>query len=269
MRTLVILAALVATLGAATIASAQGDESEAAKLAKAAQNPLATLVTLPLQANINNGIGEDDRRLFNLNIQPVIPFKGENWNLITRSIIPINGVPSGTDESEFGFGDVNTTLFLSPAKAQSVTWGLGPVINFPSASNPERLGSGKWELGPAGVVFIQTGRFTYGALASNVWSVAGDSDREDVNRFLLQWFVNFNFGGGWALGSVPIVTANWNADAGEQWTVPWGAQISKVMRIGQQPVNLLAGYYGNSKHPEGSADKQVRIQINFLFPSKG
>jgi hypothetical protein len=256
-------------LGAATIASAQEQESQAAELAKAAQNPLAALVTLPLQANFNNGIGDDDRRMFNLNIQPVAPFKGEDWNLITRTIIPLNSMPRGVDEADFGLGDANTTLFLSPAKASAVTWGVGPVINFPSASNPERLGTGKWGLGPAGVIFIQTGRFTYGGLVNNVWSVAGDSDREDYNRFLLQWFVNFNFGGGWALGTVPIVTADWNADSGEQWTVPWGAQLSKVMRIGQQPVNLLAGYYYNATRPTGGPESQVRVQLNLMFPIKG
>ena len=269
MRKIIILVALTALLATFATASAQDQSSEAAELAKAAQNPLATLVTFPLQANFNNGIGDDDRRLFNLNIQPVIPFKGENWNFITRTIIPLNSVPTGTDEAAFGFGDASMTVFASPAKGSAVTWGLGPIVNFPSASNPEQLGSGKWGIGPAGVVFIQTGRFTYGGLVNNVWSVAGDGDREDYNRFLLQYFVNFNFGGGWAIGTVPVVTADWKAESGEQWTVPWGAQISKVIRIGQQPANILVGYYYNGTRPTGGPESQVRVQLNFMFPIKG
>jgi len=236
-------------------------------LAKAAQNPLATMVTLPLQANYNTGVGPYERTFFNLNVQPVVPIAGENWNLITRTIIPLNSVPMGEIDSAFGIGDTTLQLFFSPAKGGSITWGVGPVVSIPSASNPEVLGSGKWGLGPTGVVFIQAGRWTMGGVVSNTWSVAGDDDRDDYNRFLLQYFVNFNFGGGWALGTVPIVTANWKAEDGNKWTVPWGLQVSKVARIGAQPVNLLLGYYTNSTHPEGAAGGQVRVQINFMFPT--
>jgi len=78
--------------------------------------------------------------------------------------------------------------------------------------------------------------------------------------------VNYNLGNGWAVGSAPIVTANWEAESGQQWTVPWGLQVSKVLKLGNQPVNLLLGYYKNSEHPDGGADSQVRFQINFLYP---
>ena len=241
---------------------------EAAALAKAAQNPLASLVTLPLQANYNLGTGPYDRTFFNLNVQPVVPIAGEKWNVITRTIIPLNSVPTGQTDSTFGVGDTTLQLLFSPAKGSSFTWGLGPVFGLPTASNPEILGSGKWGLGPAGVVFFQTGRWTMGGLVSNTWSVAGADDRDAYNRFVLQCFVNNNFGGGWAVGSVPIVTADWKAEPGQRWTIPWGLQVSKVTRIAGQPVNLLAGYYWNSTHPDGGAESQVRLQLNFMFPNK-
>ncbi len=252
-----------ALCGAAT---AQEAATDAAALAKAAQNPLATLVTLPMQANYNLGAGPYERTLFNLNVQPVIPFPGEKWNVIARTIIPVNSVPQGETDSTFGFGDTNMTLFLSPAKSGKLTWGVGPSFNLPSASNPEVLGSGKFGLGPSGVVFLQIGRWTMGGLVSNVWSVAGDGDRDDTNQFTAQYFVNYNFGGGWAIGTVPIVTANWKADSGNRWTIPWGLQVSKVTRFGSRPVNLLFGYYYNSEHPEGAAGSQIRVQVNFMFP---
>ncbi len=107
-----------------------------------------------------------------------------------------------------------------------------------------------------------------GGLLSNIWSVAGDSARDDYSLLTLQWFLNYNFGGGWALGSVPIITANWKADSDDRWTIPWGLQVSKITRFGSQPVNVLLGYYYNSEHPEGAADSQVRLQINFMFPTK-
>lgn len=249
-------------------ASAQDAGTDADALAKAVQNPLAALVTLPMQANYNLGTGPYERTLFNLNVQPVVPFSGDEWNVIVRTIIPINSVPQGETDSTFGFGDANMSLFFSPAKGGKLTWGVGPSIGLPSASNPEALGSGKLGLGPSGIVFLQLGRWTVGGLVSNVWSVAGDGDRDDTNFFTAQYFVNFNFGGGWAIGTVPIVTANWKGDPGNRWTIPWGLQISKVTHIGTRPVNLLAGYYVNSEHPMGSADSQVRVQINFLFPTR-
>jgi hypothetical protein len=249
--------------------AAQEAQADADALAKAAQNPLATMVTLPLQANYNTGTGPYERTFFNLNVQPVVPIPGENWNVITRTIIPVNSLPQGEIDSTFGIGDSTMQLFFSPAKGGAVTWGVGPIIGLPTASNPEVLGSGKLGLGPTGVIFIMVGKWTMGAVASNTWSVAGSDDRDDYNRFLVQYFVNFNFGGGWALGTAPVVTADWKADPGNKWTIPWGLQVSKLTRIAARPVNLLLGYYTNSTHPEGAANAQVRVQINFMFPTGG
>jgi len=239
-----------------------------ADLAKTVQNPLANLVSLPLQFNFNTGIGADDRTFFNLNVQPVIPYPGEKWNVISRTIIPINSVPIDEIDSVFGLGDINLSLFWSPAKASSLVWGVGPAIVLPTASNPEVLGSEKWSIGPTGVVFYGIREWTLGVVASNVWSVAGNSERTDVNSFFAQWFVNYNFGRGLALGTAPIITCNWEIESGDQCTIPWGLQVSKVTIFGSQPVNLILGYYVNSQHPEGGAESQARIQVNFMFPQK-
>ena len=255
---------------AQTSASDVDDDTEA--LAKAAQNPLASMISFPLQTNWNDGFGEYDRTLFNLNVQPVIPFPGEKWNVITRTIIPINSVPLGEFESAFGIGDTSFSAFWSPAKASSLTWGIGPAISIPTSSNPEVLGTGKWSAGPTGVLFYGVGKWTMGFVASNTWSFAGEDQREDVNFFFAQWFINFNFGGGLALGTAPIITCDWkyepSGDDDDQCTIPLGLQISKVMRIGSQPINLLLGYYENVKHPAGGATDQVRLQVNFMFPTK-
>jgi hypothetical protein len=252
-------------------------EEDQAALAKQIQNPLANLVSLPLQFNFNEGVnpipvaGVDipgGRRFFNLNVQPVIPFSREKWNIISRTIIPVNSVPQGENDSVFGIGDTSLSLFWSPNNASSLTWGVGPAFSLPTASNPEVLGTEKFSLGPTGVLFYGIGNWTMGVVASNVWSVAGNSDRTDVNFFFAQWFVNYNLGQGWAVGSAPILTANWEAESGNQWTIPWGLQVSKVTRFGGQPVNLLIGYYTNSEHPDSGAESQVRFQVNFMFPQK-
>jgi len=267
-----VLCCILALCGSAAATERTAGEAERAaeesELAKEVQNPLANLVTLPLQFNFNNGAGEFDRRFFNLNVQPVIPFPGEKWNIISRTIIPVNSVPVGETDSVFGIGDINLSLFWSPATASALTWGVGPSIYLPTASNEEVLGSGKVSLGPTGVIFYNTGNWTMGIVGSNVWSVAGDSDREDVSFLFVQWFVNYNFGAGWAVGSAPIITCDWEIVSGDKCTIPWGAQVSKVMFFGNRPVNLLLGYYKNSQYPEGGPDEQIRMQVNFLFPTK-
>lgn len=268
---LVLLLAVFCLMTSGALAATPTAEA----LAEAAQNPLATMVTLPLQTNYNSGVntydenGVYDRTFFNLNVQPVVPMVGEKWNVIARTIIPINSLPLGEYDSIFGIGDTMMTFFVSPAKAGSVIWGLGPIIGLPTASNPQALGTQKWGLGPSGVIFISAAKWTFGGVVSNVWSVAGNKDRASYSNFTFQWFINYNIGGGWAVGTVPIVTANWKAESGEQWTVPWGLQVSKVSKIGQQPVNILLGYYYNSEHPTDGAERQVRFQINFMFPTRG
>jgi len=245
----------------------QASAADNTSLAKAAQNPLATMVTLPLQANYNLDFGANDRTLFNLNVQPVVPIVGEDWNVIIRTIIPVNSVPQGANDSTFGVGDTNLSMFWSPAKAGKVTWGVGPSFGLPTASDPQNLGSEKFSVGPTGIVFYSTGHWTLGGVVSNLWSVGGSDSRADINQLNLQYFVNYNLGEGWAVGTAPNLTANWEADSDNTWTIPWGLQVSKIARIGSQPVNLLLGYYNNSDHPDGAAEAQVRLQLNFLFPT--
>lgn len=254
------------------LVAAQTDaEREAEELAKTVQNPLATLITLPFQFNLNDGArppgSTDDRKAFNLNIQPVIPFPGEKWNVISRAIIPVNSVPQGDSDSTFGVGDTNLSLYLSPAKAGKLVWGVGPSFSIPTASS-EILGSEQLAAGPSGVIFYSTGSWTMGGVASNVWSVTHAGGREDVSSLFAQWFVNYNLGNGWAVATAPIVTCNWKISSGDECAIPWGAQVSKVTRFGPRPVNLLLGYYTNSQEPDGAPDSQIRIQVNFLFPSK-
>ena len=266
-RKTVVAALALLLLVVPKVGAQQEGRADVSALAQQAQNPLASLVSLPLLGNYNLGLGEDDRTFYNLNVQPVVPFSlSEDLNLITRTIVPINSVPVGQTESTFGIGDTSFSLFFSPASTGAITWGVGPSLTIPTASNPELLGSQKLSLGPTGVLFAALGKWTLGAVASNVWSVAGSADRDDVNLFFAQWFLNYNIGAGWAIGTAPVVTANWKAESGNQWTVPWGLQISKVTHFGSRPVSLMLGYYDNSTHPEGGPDSQVRFQLNFLFP---
>ena len=238
-------------------------------LRKAAQNPVASLISVPVQNNNNFGIGPDGRIQDILNIQPVIPVRvSQNWNLITRIITPIIYQPTisqPVNQGAFGFGDLNPTLFLSPAKPGKVIWGVGPTVVLPSATNPV-LGQGKWSMGPSVVVLAQPGKWTLGALVNNAWSFAGQSSRLNVNQMVFQYFINYNLKHGYYITWQPTLTANWEADNGGRWLVPVGGGIGRIMKLGFQPVNLTAQFYSNAVHPPGASPWGMRLQIAFLFP---
>lgn len=178
---------------------------------------------MPLQNNTYFGVGPNDDTANVFNIQPVIPVTVGGWNLINRTIAPVIYVPdlvSGLpdtvndpqgDDGSFGLGDINHTTFVSPLNAGPLGWGLGPSVTLPTATD-DSLGSEKWSAGPSGVLVFQPGQWVVGGLARQVWSFAGDDDRDDVSQLLLQPFVNHNFEGGWYAMSAPVITANWEAD---------------------------------------------------------
>jgi hypothetical protein len=237
-------------------------------LQKAVQNPVASLISVPIQNNSNFGVGAFDRTQDVLNIQPVIPAKiSKSWMLITRIIQPIiwQPYPDQPTGGESGFGDMNPTFFLSPAKPGKLIWGVGPAFAIPTATN-QILGQDKFSMRPSVVALAQPGKWTLGALVNNVWSIAGSGSRPDVNQMLLQYFVNYNLNKGWYLTISPILTANWNASSGNVWTVPFGGGVGRVMKLGFQPVNISAAFYGNAVYPSGTSPWGMRLQIAFLFP---
>src|ERR1039458_2858476 len=251
--------------------------ANAEELRKQSQNPIANLISVPLQENFNFGIGPADRTQNVLNIQPVIPFSlGKRWNLITRWIMPIiyqplpvpqPPEPPSQQTGVYGLGDMNPSFFLSP-KVSKVIWGVGTTLVVPTATNTTYLGQGKLSIGPSVVVLIQPAHFTIGALVNNYWSVAGHSDRDKpaVNQFLLQWFVNYNMKKGWYLKTAPIITANWRGGNNNVWNVPFGGGVGRIMKLGFQPVNLSAEVYGNAVHPEGASPWTLRLSFTLLFP---
>jgi hypothetical protein len=192
----------------------------------------------------------------------------ENWNLITRIITPIIYQPTVSrpvNQGAYGFGDLNPSFFLSPAKAHKIIWGVGTAIALPTATNPV-LGQGKWSMGPSVVVLAQPGKWTIGGLVNNVWSFAGQSSRPDVNQMLFQYFINYNLKKGYYITWQPILTANWEATNGGRWVVPFGGGVGRIMKLGFQPVNVAVQFYGNAVHPAGASPWGMRLQIAFLFP---
>jgi hypothetical protein len=244
-----------------------GAESQEA-LARAAQNPVANLISVPFQNNFNFGVGPNEVCQYVLNIQPVIPISlSEDWNLITRTIMPIINQPSPAPgiPNASGLGDINPSFFFSPAKSGKLIWGVGPTFSFPTATD-SLLGNGKWCAGPAVVALTMHKQWVIGALANQQWSFAGWGN-QDVSAMLIQPFINYNLPHGWYLTSAPIITANWKADSDNRWTVPIGAGVGKIQRFGKLPLNIQLAAYWNAETPKDmGADWQLRFQVQFMFP---
>jgi hypothetical protein len=281
----------IATLTLTALTSqAQQPTADTGGLQKAVQNPVAGLISVPIQSNTNFGIGPFSRNQNVLNIQPVVPVNvSQNWNLIIRWITPIVWQPApGTANLEvygivedtpaylaamdvqahagvLGLGDMTPTFFFSLSKPHKVIWATGPMFGLPTATG-KVLGQGKLGMGPSIVALAQPGHWTVGALVNNIWSVAGPSDRADVNQMSLQYFLNYNLQKGWSLSMSPTITANWPASSGNVWTVPVGGGVARVFRLGFQPVNASASFFGNAVHPVGGSPWGMRLQLSFLYP---
>ena len=237
-------------------------------LAKKTQNPVSDLISVPFQNNLNFGLGPHNRVQNILNVQPVVPFKlTEDLNLITRTIMPIIKQPDlrTTSDDTWGIGDINTSIFFSPTNSGQVIWGLGPILQFPTATD-EVLGTRKWAAGPTGVALTMQGPWVAGAITSQIWSYAGNGDRDKVSAFVFNYFINYNFEGGFYLTSSPIVTANWEADSGNKWVIPFGGGMGKIFRIGKLPINAQTQAFYNVEQTTLGPDWTLRFQLSFLFP---
>jgi len=261
------LCCLVAACAWATTANA---ELSAEELAKLAQNPVGNLISLPFQNNTNLNFGPEKGTQNILNIQPVVPVSvNEEWNIITRTIVPVIWNPSlgpGIDGKN-GVGDTVFTAFLSPAKPGKWIWGAGPVVQIPTNSDAQ-LGNKNWGLGPSVVVLhLEHGDpWVYGALVNNVWSLTSDKRGGSYNNGMIQPFLNYNLPGGAYLTSAPVITVNWDADSGQRWTVPIGGGAGKIFHFGKLPVNTQISAYYNVERPDNQANWQIRAQVQLMFP---
>ena len=244
-----------------------GDDEQAkeAELAKKLQNPVANLISVPIQNNWDFGIGSASAMRYTANIQPVIPVSlTEDWNLITRTIVPVIYAESPTagGRDAWGLGDITQSFFLSP-KDPVGGWilGGGPVFLWPTATD-SLLGSGKWGAGPTVVALRQEHGFTYGVLANQIWSYAGWGP-QNVNATFLQPFVGYTTKTFTTLTLNTESTYDWTAG---QWTVPVNIMLQQLLKIGGQPIAFQLGYRYYAQRPLGGPDWGLRFNVTFLFP---
>jgi hypothetical protein len=239
----------------------------AEELAKKLSNPVAALISVPFQNNMDLGIGQYNGSKNTLNFQPVIPISlSPKLNLVTRYIIPLISQNDITGESthENGLADAVISAWFSPAEAKNgLVWGIGPVFLLPIATD-DLLGTKKWGVGPTALVLKQFSGWTVGALANQIWSVAGDADRNNVNQMFLQPFLSYNWKSGAGLGINSEITQNWISSTTSIFINPI---ITAVTKLGLQIVSLGIGPRIQVAAPDGSkSDFGVRAVVTFVFP---
>jgi hypothetical protein len=235
-------------------------------LARASQNPVADLISLPIKNRFNFDRGDEDAFSYEIELQPVLPVKLGEWNLINRFIVPLAYQEPAFEGMSYDTGLRNITYqaFFSPAAPGDIIWGVGPTLNVPT-NTEDSLGNDKWSAGPAFVALTMRGPWVMGLLGQQFWDFAGDDDAADVEVTTLQYFINYNTPD-FYLTTSPTMVYDWEADSDDAWKVPVGGGIGKIFHFGETPVDMRVSTYWNVEAPDSAADWFAEFQIKFLFP---
>jgi hypothetical protein len=243
-----------------------GENADRVDLAKKLSNPVADLISVLLRNNWDFGINSAQTTRYIFTVEPVIPVSLNNeWNLIIRTEAPFTSVVSRSagGSSASGIGDIFQSFFFSRKERApgELTWGAGPVILYPSASDVA-FGGGKWGAGPTAAALQQENGWTYGAVANHVWSFAGQSNRPAISSTFLQPFVSYTAGTLTTIGLNTETTHDW---INSQWTVPLNLTFAQLMNFGSQPFQLTLGGRYYVEKQTGGPNWGLRLDAALVF----
>ena len=267
-------------------------EPSATEINKALTNPVSDIWSLTFQQNnylLKHQLPDDAADVAaghtkdgsdwssNLLFQPVLPVAiTDEWNLITRPVIPLfvsqphpNTNPGSGDfldiDRTTAFGDVTVLQLVSPSPKLAGSWllGVGPSWIFPAGAS-DYTGTGKWQVGPAAIVGYLAEKWIAGALVQDWWSFAGDGDRASTRSMNLQPIAAYFHPNGWSVGYSGNILANWNARDGDGvWTIPLGASVAKVVKLGGKlPLRIALAGQWMPVHPDQFGQKW-NVQVIF------
>jgi len=238
-------------------------------LATAAANPLANMISLPIQNNFNFNYGPNEKFQYNVNLQPVLPYRlNKNMNMINRVIIPISVNPAGSGDAVAGIGNTTWSMWVVPkpidiSKGWNLTWGAGPALSIPTASHPE-LGGGPFGIGATALAVFGSKQIVGGFLIGFLDSYIND----DLSSIFSQYFITWNIKKGWFINTSPNISGNLNAPDGEKWIFPVGIGGGKVTTLGNQPLKWQVSYYHNLTTPDVFWDNSIQFVLTLMFPKK-
>jgi hypothetical protein len=236
-------------------------------LAKKLANPVAALISVPFEYTWDTKAGVNDQGDKNyLTLKPVVPISiNQEWNVISRTVMPLvkqSNINPGTTQS--GVADITQSFFFSPKAPTSdgLIWGVGPIISIPT--NETGLSSKQWGTGPTGVLLKQSGTYTFGLLAFNLYGLGNpDAGMNKLNNLFLQPFVTKQLGQGLSVSSNLESSYDWT---GDKWTVPLNLSVAQVMKVGNQPISFSVGARYFIERPESAPNWGLRATATFLFP---
>ncbi len=235
------------------------------ELALSVHNPFEDFVKVPIQSTTGFQLGRAHKVGDSVNIEPLLPFPlNADWDLFARPSLTVAYAPTPHEQS--GLADLETSFFLAPAKATTWVWGVGPILDFPTASSSE-LGTGRWSAGPTAVLAYSEGPWSNYILTYQLMSFAGNRERGSVNQTYIEPQISYNFESGWYVDCDPAITYDWTADTANAWIIPMGADIGKAFKLGAQDLSLQIGAYDLVKRSDDAPQWIMRVNVTLLFPA--
>ncbi len=240
----------------------QERDAQGQSLEQAAEDPTASLMNVQLgdwyTSGFHNLSGEDANTVV---LRSAVPFKWGKQSHILRLTLPLV-----TDSPFIDTGLSDSTIFdLMTFDEGWGRWGLGAVALLPTGGADR--GAEKWGLGPALGFTARGDAFLWGLFNQNIFTVAGEDDREDVNVSVLQPIFSVSLGNGWSAGvSEMAITYDWE---NSEWaSLPLGVKIARLTRFGKLPVQFNLQYEYNFADDGPANPKNLfRFTVKLIFPS--